>query len=85
MRCYDSWRDPLPISEEQHKAFLEKIGGDNSLQKILIPAKSPDEVSPIAKDDDLEFRHCQLDKEQRKGKAGDFSFYAPDGFSTKGL
>jgi predicted ribosomally synthesized peptide with nif11-like leader len=73
------------MSEEHLKAFLEKIEGDNSLQKTLTPAKSPDEVSPIARDDDLEFRHCQLDKEQRKGTAGDFSFYAPDGFSTKGL
>jgi len=87
LNCCFGFINPLrtTLSEEHLKAFLEKIEGDNSLQKTLTPAKSPDEVSPIAKDDDLEILYCQLDKEQREGTAGGFSFYAPDEFSTKGL
>ena len=38
------------MSEEQLKAFLEKVKGDASLQEKLNAAKTPDEIVAIAKD-----------------------------------
>ena len=38
------------MSEEQLKAFLEKVKGDTSLQEKLKAAKSPEDVVGIAKD-----------------------------------
>lgn len=38
------------MSEEQLKAFLEKVQGDIRLQEKLNTAKSPDEIVAIAKD-----------------------------------
>ena len=39
-----------PMSEEQLKAFLEKVKGDTSLQEKLKAAASPDAAVEIAKD-----------------------------------
>ena len=43
------------MSEEQLKAFLEKVKGDTSLQDKLKAAKSPDDLVDIAKDHGHEF------------------------------
>ena len=46
---YDYWKDLLPMSEEQLKAFLEKVKGDTSLQEKLEAAASPEAAIEIAK------------------------------------
>ena len=38
----------IPMSEEQPKAFLEKVEGDNNLQEKQKRAKSPEEITLIA-------------------------------------
>ena len=43
------------MSEEQLKAFLEKVKGDTSLQEQLKAAKAPDDVIGIAKEHGHEF------------------------------
>ena len=43
------------MSEEQLKAFLEKVKGDTTLQDKLKAAKSPEDVVRIAKDHGHEF------------------------------
>ena len=45
------------MSPEQLKAFLSKVKVDSSLQEKLKAAKSPDDVSAIAKDHGHEFDH----------------------------
>ena len=50
-RCYDQAVPPRPpMSEEQLKAFLEKVKTDTSLQEKLKAAASPDAAVEIAKD-----------------------------------
>ena len=50
-RCYDQAVAPRPpMSEEQLKAFLEKVKTDTSLQEKLKAAASPDAAVEIAKD-----------------------------------
>ena len=43
------------MSEEQLKAFIEKVQGDTSLQDRLMAAKSQDEVVSIAKEHGHDF------------------------------
>ena len=50
-RCYDQAVAPRPpMSEEQLKAFLEKVKGDTSLQEKLKGAGDEDAVVAIAKE-----------------------------------
>ena len=50
-RCYDQAVPPRPpMSEEQLKAFLEKVKTDTSLQEKIKAAASPDAAVEIAKD-----------------------------------
>ena len=48
-RCYERAIAPrLPMSEEQLKAFLEKVRGDTSLQEKLKAAADADAITAIA-------------------------------------
>ena len=61
------------MSEEQLKAFLEKVKGDSSLQEKLIAAKSPEDVVGIAKEHGHEFtadKISQLSEEELEAVAG---------------
>ena len=61
------------MSEEQLKAFLEKVKGDTSLQEKLKAAKSPEDVVGIAKEHGHEFtsdKISQLSEEELQGVAG---------------
>ena len=76
---------PLPIaetmSEEQLKAFLEKVKADTSLQEKLKAAANPDAVAAIAKEagfsisaDDLKNAQSEISDEELKGVvAGGFA------------
>ena len=60
------------MSEEQLKAFLEKVKSDTSLQEKLKAAKSPDDMVSIAKEHGHEFgtEHIsQLSEEELEGLA----------------
>ena len=51
-RCYDQAVAPHPsMSEEQLKAFLEKVKGDTNIQEKLKAAASPEAAIEIAKED----------------------------------
>ena len=50
------------MSEEQLKAFLEKVKGDTSLQDKLKAAKSPEDVIGIAKENGHEFTADKLNQ-----------------------
>ena len=61
------------MSEEQLKAFLEKVKGDTSLQEKLTAAKSPEDILGIAKEHGHEFtadKINQLSEEELEGVAG---------------
>ena len=61
------------MSEEQLKAFIEKVQGDDSLQEKLKAAKSPEDVVGIAKEQGYEFtadRINQLSEEELEGVVG---------------
>ena len=61
------------MSEEQLKAFLEKVQGDTSLQEKLKAAKSAEDVTSIAKEHGHEFtadKISQLSKEELEGVSG---------------
>ena len=61
------------MSEEQLKAFLEKVKGDSSLQEKLIAAKSPEDVVGIAKEHGHEFtadKITELSEEELESVAG---------------
>ena len=64
------------MSEEQLKAFLEKVKADTSLQEKLKAAKSPEDVVGIAKEHGHEFtadkfsQLSQLSEEELEGVAG---------------
>ena len=70
------------MSEQQLKAFLEKVKGDTSLQEKLKAAKSPEDVVAIAKDHGHEFTAAnlsQLSEEGLEGVAGGVSCFAKGG------
>ena len=61
------------MSEEQLKAFQEKVKADTSLQEKLKAAKSPEDVVGIAKEHGHEFttdKIGQLSEEELEGVAG---------------
>ena len=65
------------MSEEELKAFLEKVKGDTSLQEKLKAAADSDAVLAIAKDagfsisaDDLTMAQSELSDEKLEGVAG---------------
>ena len=65
------------MSEEQLKAFLEKVKADTSLQEKLKAAANPDAVLAIAKDagfmisaDDLENAQSEISEEEMENAAG---------------
>ena len=61
------------MSEEQLKAFLEKVKGDSNLQEKLKAAKSPEDVVGIAKEHGHEFtadKITELSKAELEGVAG---------------
>ena len=65
------------MSEEQLKAFLEKVKGDTNLQERLKAAANPDAVVSIAKEagfsisaDDLTMTQWDLSDEELEGVAG---------------
>ena len=65
------------MSEEQLKAFLEKVQGDTSLQEKLKAAADADGVSAIAKEagfsisaDDINKAQSELSEEELEGVAG---------------
>ncbi|QNI54179.1 nif11-like leader peptide domain protein [Synechococcus sp. BIOS-E4-1] len=70
------------MSEEQLKAFLEKVKGDTTLQEKLKAAKSPEDVVGIAKEYGYEFTaetllkkdSTELSKEELEGVTGGYQF-----------
>ena len=67
----------MPMSEEQLKAFLEKVKADTSLQQQLKAAADSDAVLAIAKDagfsistDDLKNAQSEISEEALEGVAG---------------
>ena len=65
------------MSEEQFKAFLEKVRGDTSLKEQLKAAGDADAVVSIAKEegfsisaDDLKKAQSELSEEELEGVAG---------------
>ena len=58
------------MSEEQLKAFLEKVKGDTTLQDKLKAAKSPEDVVAIAKEHGHEFSmsHAEAGRLVRLGE-----------------
>ena len=61
------------MSDEQLKAFIEKVKADTSLQEKLKAAKSPEDVVAIAKEHGHDFgtEHIsQLTEEELEGVAG---------------
>ena len=65
------------MSEEQLKAFLEKVKGDTSLQEKLNSASDADAVVAIAKEagfsisaDDLKMAQSEISEEELEGVAG---------------
>ena len=65
------------MSEEQLKAFLEKVKGDTNLQERLKAAADSDAVVSLAKEvgfmisvDDLDQAQSELSEEELEGVAG---------------
>ena len=74
---YDFCTGQSPMSEEQLKAFLEKVKTDASLQEKLKAAANADAVTAIAKEagfsisaDDLKNAQSELSDEELEGVAG---------------
>ena len=73
------------MSEEQLKAFIEKVKGDTSLQEKLKAAADPNAVLAIAKEagfsisaDDLTKAQSELSEEELEAVAGgQFTFDNP--------
>ena len=88
------------MSEEQLKAFLEKVKGDINLQEKLKAAADADAVLAIAKDagfsisaDDLKKAQSEISEEELEGVAGgtwsmesiNFVVCVGCGLATKGI
>ena len=65
------------MSEEQFKAFLEKVKGDTSLQEELKAAADNNAIAAIAKEagfsisaDDLKNAQSEISEEELEGVAG---------------
>ena len=76
-QCYNYFIGTYPISEEQLKAFLEKVKADTSLREKLKGAADADTVLAIAKEaglmssaDDLKSAQSELSEEELEGVAG---------------
>ena len=66
-RCYDQALAPCPLmSEEQLKAFLEKVKADTSLQEQLDAATDADAVVEIAKASGFVFSADDVKKAQEE-------------------
>ena len=70
------------MSEEQLKAFLEKVKGDSNLQEKLEAASDADGVVAIAKEagfkisaEDLKNTKVELSEEELEGVAGGANFW----------
>ena len=70
------------MSEEQLKAFLEKVKGDTNLQERLKAAADSDAVVSIAKEagfsvsaDDLKNAQSEISEEELEGAAGGNCYY----------
>ena len=68
---------PSPMSEEQLKAFLEKVESDTELQEKLNEAANADAVVEIAKEagfsitaEDMQSSTVELSDEELEGAAG---------------
>ena len=77
------------MSEEQLKAFLEKVKGDTSLQEKLKAAADNNAVAAIAKEagfsisaDDLTKDQSELSEEELEGVAG--AWFSNCGFDQLG-
>ena len=85
-RCYDQAVAPRTLmSEEQLKAFLDKVQSDTSLKEKLKAAAGSDAVLAIAKEagfvisaDDLNKAQAELSEEELEGVAGGGSYYKCD-------
>ena len=72
------------MSQEQLKAFLEKVKGDTSLQEKLKAAASPEAVIEIAKEagfsitaediQSMQSATAELSDEELEGAAGGYSY-----------
>ena len=77
-RCYDQAVAPRPpMSEEQLKAFLEKLKGDTTLQEKLKAAADSDAILAIAKEtgfsisvEDLTKAQPEVSDEELEGAVG---------------
>jgi len=76
------------MSEEQLKAFLEKVKADTSLQEKLKAAADSDAVLAIAKEagfsisaDDLKNAQSEVSDEELEGAAGGGLFGLPEWFT----
>ena len=70
------------MSEEQLKAFLEKVKADTRLQEKLKAAKSSEDIVTIGKEYGHEFTAAnlsQLSEEELEGVAGGISCFAKGG------
>ena len=71
------------MSEEQLKAFLEKVKGNTSLQEKIKAAKSQDDVVSIAKEHGHGLQSVQLSEEEFESLFGKYSLGATSDFGAR--